>query len=212
MEVMKVKNDKSSQQIIYVLVNESMPNYIKIGKTTNLEARIKSLDSTSIALPFECYYACQVGDMSFVERQLHEAFDDFRVRKNREFFTIAPERVVAVLKMVELKNITPKNLILNDKNDKVEDAKAILQAKTRSPVFNFEMVGIKAGSVLTWFDNEEITSVVVDNRKVRFNGKVVYPSNAAKSVKKVNYDINGTLYWLFEGETLAERYNRMSKN
>jgi len=49
-------------EIIYVLVNESMPGYVKIGMTTNLEQRIRSLDNTSTPLPFECFYAATVAD------------------------------------------------------------------------------------------------------------------------------------------------------
>jgi T5orf172 domain len=194
--------------IIYILINESMPNYIKIGKTSNLESRIKSLDNTSMALPFECYYACEVENMNFVERQLHEAFDDHRVRKNREFFSLAPERVVAVLKMVEIKNVTPKDLILNDKNNKEEDAKAIARAKNRSPVFNFSMVEIRPGSILTWFDDDRITCRVLDNRRVEYKNEIFYPTSAAKKVKNIDSAINGILYWVFEGETLSQRYSR----
>ncbi len=66
----------SMEQIIYILTNEAMPGYVKIGKTTtSLEQRIKELSSsTSIPLPFTCFYACTVRNCDFVERQLHEAF------------------------------------------------------------------------------------------------------------------------------------------
>ena len=62
------------QEIIYILINEAMPGYVKIGKTNNLEQRIRSLDTTGVPLPFECFYACTVTDSAFVERQLHDSF------------------------------------------------------------------------------------------------------------------------------------------
>jgi hypothetical protein len=34
-------------EIIYVLIYEAMPGYVKVGRTTNLEQRIRSLDTTS---------------------------------------------------------------------------------------------------------------------------------------------------------------------
>lgn len=91
--------------IIYILINEAMPGYVKIGKTGDLEQRVRSLDTTSVPLPFECFYACSVKNADFVERQLHEAFADNRVRSSREFFEIAPERAIAILKLVELVKI-----------------------------------------------------------------------------------------------------------
>jgi len=81
-------------EIVYVLINEAMPGYVKIGKTTDLEQRMRSLDNTSLPLPFECFYAVQVDDANHVEKHLHDAFEDSRVRKNREFFEIAPESIV----------------------------------------------------------------------------------------------------------------------
>ena len=86
---------------IYILINASMPNYVKIGKTVQrVEERMKSLDSTGVPLPFECFYAARVEDIDFVERQLHDAFGDQRVRKNREFFEIDPARVAAALRLL----------------------------------------------------------------------------------------------------------------
>lgn len=60
-------------EIVYVLTNEAMPGYVKIGKTSSsLEQRIRELSSsTSVPIPFTCFYACTVKDMTFVEHQLH---------------------------------------------------------------------------------------------------------------------------------------------
>ena len=48
--------------IVYCLTNPSMDNYVKIGETTNLTQRLKSLDTTGVPLPFECVYAIEVED------------------------------------------------------------------------------------------------------------------------------------------------------
>lgn len=71
-------------EIIYILINEAMPGYIKIGKTsTSVEQRIRELSSTSVPMPFTCFYACSVGDSSFVERKIHDAFTDNRTNPRR---------------------------------------------------------------------------------------------------------------------------------
>ena len=87
-------------EIIYVLINVAMPGYVKIGRTTNLEQRIRTLDTTSMPLPFECFYACKSSKTpTSSRRQLHDAFMDHRVRSSREFFEISPDRAVAALKL-----------------------------------------------------------------------------------------------------------------
>ncbi len=63
-----------AEGVVYVLVNEAFDGYVKIGKTYNLEQRLRQLDNTSVPLPFRCVYAVQVADMDMVERLAHGAF------------------------------------------------------------------------------------------------------------------------------------------
>jgi hypothetical protein len=73
-------------EIVYILTNPVIPDLIKIGRTTNLEERLRSLSSHSgVPVPFECYYACEVRDSQDVERRLHGAFGDHRINPKREF-------------------------------------------------------------------------------------------------------------------------------
>ena len=48
-------------EIVYILINQSMPDYVKIGKTsTTVEERMRSLSSHSgVPLPFE--FLCGKG-------------------------------------------------------------------------------------------------------------------------------------------------------
>ena len=196
------------KEIIYILINEAMPDYVKIGKKTNLEQRIRSLDTTSVPLPFECFYACTVKDAMFVERQLHDAFLDHRVRSSREFFEISPERAVAALKLAEIENVTPKK----DFVESSEDQQALDQARTRRAVFNFKMVDIPAGAELTFSRDENIKVKVVDNRNVEFNGEVISLSVAAdRALRHIGIQwksVQGPAYWMYEGEILDERRRR----
>ena len=191
-------------EIIYILINEAMPGYVKIGKTSNLEQRIRSLDTTGVPLPFECFYACEVKDATFVERQLFDAFMDHRIRSSREFFEIAPERAVAILKLVEIENITPKKDFVESR----EDQQALNQARTNRAVFNFSMVDISVGAELIFSRNKNIKAKVVDNRSIEFNGKITSLSKSAQKILGYNYGIAGTDYWMYEGETLDERRKR----
>jgi hypothetical protein len=192
--------------IIYVLVNEAMPGYVKIGKTTDLERRVRELDNTSVPLPFECFYACTVKDMKFVETQLHDAFMDHRVRSSREFFEIAPERAVAVLRLAELENVTPER----DYVETPEDQTALNEARQRRRAkFRFATVGIPVGAVLQFTRDQSVTATVAEENNVVYNSEVMSLSLSAQKALSVNYGVAGTQFWTYEGETLDERRRRL---
>ena len=192
-------------EIVYVLTNESMPGYIKIGKTTDLERRMKEIDNTSVALPFECFHASVVKDMNYVEKQLHEAFSDHRVRASREFFELSPARVESVLKLVELENVTPNVDIVESKDDQL----ALNKARRKRPNFDFNSLNIPIGSELVFAYDEKIKAVVVDSKRIKLDEEITTTSAAAVKLTNSKAPLQGTLYWLFEGETLNERRNRL---
>ena len=184
-----------------------MPGYVKIGRTTDLEQRIRSLDTTSVPLSFECFYACTVKDAQFVERQLHDAFLDNRVRSSREFFEIAPERAVAALKLAEIENVTPNK----DFVETEEDQKALDEARKMRDRFNFKMVDMPVGTEIYFSRDEEIKAKVLDNRNIEFNKKTISLSKSAQEILGVDYGVAGTDYWMYEGETLDERRRRIEQ-
>lgn len=195
-------------EIIYILINEAMPGYVKIGKTNDLERRIRELDTTSVPLPFECFYACIVKDSSFVERQLLDAFMDHRVRSNREFFEVAPARVVAALKLAEIENVTPQK----DFVETQEDQKALDEARTRRDRFNFKMVNIPLNSEIYFYNDDAKRAKVIDlyaKQSIEFEGEKTSLSASAQKILGVNYGVAGTDYWAYEGETLDERRRRI---
>ena len=197
-------------EIIYILTNEAMAGYVKIGKTANnLEQRVRDLSaSTSVPLPFTVFYACKVKDANFVEHQLHDAFDNNRVNPRREFFQIAPERVVAALKLAEIEDITPKKDLIETE----EDREAHEEALDRRGRFNFEMVKIPLGTEIYFSRDENKKAVVVDlhsSRSIEFNGKKTRLSDSAREILGVDYGVAGTDYWMYDGETLDERRRRM---
>ncbi len=182
-----------------------MPGYVKIGKTTNLEQRIRSLDATNMPLPFECFYACIVANADFVEKKLHDAFADYRVRSNREFFEVSPERVLSALKLAELENVTPNR----DFVETVEDQNALDKARIRRAVFNFKMVNIPIGAELTYINDGNIKATVVDNKRIEINGEITSLSASAQKLLGYVNQVQGPIYWKYEDETLDERRRRM---
>ena len=155
-------------EIVYVLTNEAMPGLTKIGcSVDNLAARIRSLYGTGVPLPFELFYACEVKDCRFVEKQLHDAFGDHRVSKGREFFRIAPERVRAALSIAAIKEIK-----LGDEIFETSEEKAEVESAKRRARFQFSMLGIKPGTELRLEKDPNVTCITVDEKnKVAFRVK-----------------------------------------
>jgi len=197
-------------EIIYILTNEAMPGYVKIGKTNNnLEQRVRDLSaSTSVPLPFTVFYACTVKDAQFVEHQLHDAFDNNRINPRREFFQIAPERIVSALKLAEIENITPRKDLIESK----EDREAHEEALERRGRFNFELAKIPLGAEIYFSRDENEKAKVVDlhsAKSIEYNGTKTSLSTSAQEILGVSYGVAGTDYWMFDGETLDERRQRI---
>ena len=185
-----------------------MPGLVKIGKTNNLENRMNSLFSTGVPLPFRCVYAKKAKNYSLIESKLHGGLRSARENLNREFFRIAEDKVINFLEMLEGENVTPKEDHFEDKEDKVAFEKATRIGQR----FNFEMIGIKLGSILNFVRDDTITCTVSSKNKVMFDGKEHSLSSAALiATNNMGFNwksIAGPMHWKYEGEILDERRKR----
>ena len=203
---------------VYILTNESMPDIIKIGITDNLFRRLKELDNTSTPLPFECFYALEVEDAQSIEKLLHEAFDDKRVRQNREFFNGPPEQGKSALKIAEKmggRDVTPKEVVVETEQDRqaLDSAK-----KKKGRVDYFGVLGINDGEILTFSKDQTITCEVKENGQVLFRDELTSLSGSALIiVSEMGYNwqqVRGAGYWCYKGTTLLDLYQQSqdSKN
>lgn len=197
-------------EIIYILTNEAMPGYIKIGRTTNLEQRRHSLSRPSgVPLPFEVYYASEVNDSQKNEQWLHSIFADRRVRDQREFFKIDPERVVIALKKIEIKDVTPKSLQASMADSTDEEKKEVEEKKKIRSKFDFKRFSIPVGSEIFYSRDSSVKARVLPNNKIEINGEETSLSKSAQELLGYNYGVAGTLYWMFQDESLDERRRRL---
>lgn len=196
-------------EIVYVLTNEAMDGLVKIGRTsTSVEQRIKELDNTSIPIPFQCFFAGEVNDSTYVEAHLHKAFADKRVRNNREFFRVDPNQVRAAIMIASPKDVTPRTDVVVDASD-VQALQKAAVAQDRRSRLKFSELNIPVGSMFVFVKDEALTCTVVANGEVSFQGQIMSPSKAALlATQKMGYKwaaVSGSDYWKFEDETLTAR-------
>ena len=202
---------------VYVLSNAAMEGYIKIGRTDegtvdSVVQRMHLLNNTnSLPLPFDCEHASAVGDAQAVEKALHEAFGNYRVgdypvRADRGFFCgLAPFQVVAILKLLEIEDVTPPS-------GKPDTTECDVPKQPKKPPFRFDAVDIPLGAMLQWRDNPNIEcQVVSDTTYVLYKEERWAISTLAKELKGWKYAPAGPEYFLYEGETLRHREQRMER-
>jgi len=199
---------------IYVLYNEAMPGYTKIGftKKESVETRVAELSNwTGVPLPFQIAYAAKVKSPKQVEDALHSAFAPNRPNKKREFFLISPEQAIPIIKLLEIEDITKQALANTEATFDPEEKAAIDSARRRRPNFDFEQLGIPVGAELIFALEDHPrnnTSVrVVSNKKVEYNGQQVSLTRATSDILDRGYDVQPSPYWKFNGKYLISIYN-----
>ena len=77
-------------EYVYVLVNKSVPNMVKIGMTTNTpDQRARQISAaTGVATPWIPVYSYQCYRSDLLEAELHNHFHYCRVNTSREMFAI----------------------------------------------------------------------------------------------------------------------------
>jgi hypothetical protein len=80
---------------IYIMSNPAYPGDLKIGQTRNdPEERRKDLGSTGVLQDFVLEYRALSEDYLSLEREIHKSLAQYRVRANKEFFSISvPEAI-----------------------------------------------------------------------------------------------------------------------
>jgi hypothetical protein len=77
-------------EYVYVLVNKSVPNMVKIGMTTNTpDQRARQISAaTGVATPWIPVYSFQCYRSDLLETEVHHHLREHRVNKHREMFAV----------------------------------------------------------------------------------------------------------------------------
>jgi hypothetical protein len=112
------------KEFIYIVQSSKELTRCKIGKTNNLERRLKeynNITGKSKDTVYSYLFACEVADMAKVEKDIAKEFTDFREQKSREiYFYNKPffEKYVNFIKShklfteeISVKKLEPKEIV-----------------------------------------------------------------------------------------------------
>lgn len=186
---------------VYVLINTSIPNLLKIGMTRReVDLRVKELSSaTGVAAPFICIFKEEFDNCEQAEIDIHRSLSKYRENANREFFRIEPE--VAIKEIIRYKNelsILKKDDI-NVSNNKIDNEqkvndkqiefkeKALKVAKNKNVpiekrIKKYEEAILNMVSFPEYIYAEDI-EVCGEYLKMAIDNKIEIPSNIKERVK-----------------------------
>lgn len=175
---------KEAKGYVYILTNPSFKeDWVKIGKTSrSVEERVNDLDNTAVPLPFQIYATIQTAKYNEVEKIVHKMMDKLnehlRVRKNREFFNVTPEKALSIF--YDIKEIVDDAVIMVYKDNKPFtpqdiDTSGIPQSEPvnipKRGRFKFSMVGIPIGEMITFVPTGIQVRVASDDT-VEYEGRI----------------------------------------
>jgi len=207
--------DDNQKGYVYILTNPSFKDdWIKIGKCAReVDLRIKELYTTALPLPFEVYATLYTKKFNEVEKIVHQSIDrisSLRIRKNREFFNISPEKAYEILADLSTLLDDSKLELYGDNIDR----KIVKQGEKRrvSERFDFFTAGLKIGDKITFVDDDTIIATVIDERRVKYNDIEYYLSALARDIYEskgkctASGSYQGPAYFKFNNKTLNELF------
>ncbi len=203
---------------VYILTNPSFKeDWVKIGKSSRpVDVRSKELDNTAVPLPFEIYATLQTSKYNEVEKLVHKTIDrltDLRIRQNREFFNVAPEVALDILKdiaqtlddaVIDEVYKKAQHLVDEDGDSPSEDN----NQHNPQPAFKFSMAGLKPGDEIIF--NPTNTKVVIKtDKQIEYEGRLWSLSaftaeHLPEKMQNNSGSYRGTKYFSYHGKTMLE--------
>ncbi len=216
-------NKEKKTGVIYILTNPSFPDYVKIGYAHNIETRLKQLNrSETIPFAFRVYAVYKVNS-ALTDKELHKLIDklnpDLRTIENfdgkervKEFYAMSAEDAYGLLECIakisgtldRLQRLTPEGHEILDE----QIASEVRETARRGP-FRFSECNISVGGEIVFIEDETIKATVVDDRHIEYKGETTSVSALAQKLKGFEYPVQGTLWFTYQGERLADLRDRL---
>lgn len=202
---------------VYILTNPSFrEDWVKIGKSTNMEKRLKTLNTTALPLPFKVYATIKTSKYEELEKIIHKQIDrltDLRINQSREFFNVHPAQALDIF--LDQATALDDAIVTKYENGKprqmypaLEKAKEEKEKKPQRPPFDFSMVGLNVGDKVI-FDALNLEVKVAGKNKVEYEGRLWSLSAFCgtylpENMHNASEAYQGPKYFSYQGKTLWE--------
>ena len=202
---------------VYILTNPSFrEDWVKIGKSTNMEKRLKTLNTTALPLPFKVYATIKTSKYEELEKIIHKQIDrltDLRINQSREFFNVHPAQALDIF--LDQATALDDAIVTKYENGKprqmypvLEKAKEEKEKKPQRPPFDFSMVGLNVGDKII-FDALNLEVKVAGRNKVEYEGRLWSLSAFCgtylpENMHNASEAYQGPKYFSYQGKTLWE--------
>ena len=167
---------------VYILVNSSFPELIKIGRTTKTpELRASELSSTGTPGRFVVAYSVLVSNCVEIETEMHMFFADKRHTNDREFFEISSaEAINALIDISKNKQINGYNK--SEQNSNESEAVLFLVRISRS-IYRLGLIK----KPRSYLDTTEFKNTLIDMYKV-WNPRMIFDFSILDTYEFENVD------------------------
>ena len=220
----KEQNVSDTVGVIYVLTNPSFPEYVKIGYADDVERRLQQLNRSE-CVPFSFrVYATYAVTSRLSDKNVHAIIDKLNPnlraieiikgqKREREFYAMSAEDAYLILEAIaeinncvdRLKRVAPNDIEVNEEKEAQEIEK---ESRTRSNNLSFSECQIPRGAVLQYCDDASIICTVVDDRRVNYNGEIMYLTGVAKIILGKENGVCGPRYFTYKGAKLWDIESR----
>ena len=212
------------KNVIYILTNPSFPDYVKIGYASDIQKRLKQLNrSETIPFAFRVYATYKTSN-KLTDKEVHRLIDSLNPNlraietfdgkeRVKEFYAMSPEDAYNILDCIAkisgtetcLKKLSPTGHEIIDEKIAQE-----VREKHKRPPFRFNECNIPFGSEIHYINDETIVAKVLDDRHIIYNNETTSLSALARKLLNTEYDVQGTLYFTYNGQVLNDLRNNLN--
>lgn len=210
--------------VIYILTNPSFPQYVKIGYADDIDRRLAQLNrSECIPFAFRVYATYEVPSR-LSDLKIHSIIDSLRSdlrsidnfngqKRVREFYAMSPEDAYSILEaMADIHDCRDKlkkyEMTVAEAVAEETATEIAIESRKRGNNFTFSDMQIPIGAILEFHTNPEIKCIVVDERRVEYQGETMYLTGLASKImgKKA---FAGPQYFKYKGAYLWDIEDRV---